>query len=279
MNTDESKNLPSIDAAANNADEIGENPDEVKKAAAHLKQAEAELKTAEGEEQAALKHIEEAVEEIKEAEHRHHKIHFTVDGEEYETRDHELTPNQIIREFGKKDPATHYLVSIQGVHKESYQGKGDEKIEIHEHEAFQIVSTGPTPVSDATGPSAFADGLRNLGYEPTALEKAPDHVVFDYPVEVGRFKGQTVRLGFVVPQDFPNTTPSGPHVSPHILPIHPSNDVPHPAGGVHQSMSQNFTQHAGGQWEYWSRPCPNWGQSKKSVISYMGHIWRLWETQ
>ena len=101
MNTDESKNLPSIDAADNNADEIGENPDEVKKAAAHLKQAEAELKTAEGEEQAALKHIEEAVEEIKEAEHRHHEIHFTVDGEEYETRDHELTPNQIIREFRK----------------------------------------------------------------------------------------------------------------------------------------------------------------------------------
>jgi hypothetical protein len=256
-----------------------ENIDEMKKAEADLKQAEAELKTAESAEQAALKHIEEAVEEIKEAENRHHEIHFTVDGEECETRDHELTPNRIIREFGKRDPATNYLVKIQGVHKESYLGKGDQKIEIHEHEAFQIVSTGPTPVSDATGPAAFAAGLRVLGYEPTLLEQALDHVVFDYPVEIGRFKGQTVRLGFIVPQDFPNTPPSGPHVSPQILPIHPSNNVPHPAGGVHQGMSQNFTQHGGGQWEYWSRPCPNWVQSKKNVTTYMGHIWRLWETQ
>jgi hypothetical protein len=279
MNTDKSKHSPLIDAPVNDADGVGEKPDEVKKAEAHLKQAEAELKTAESEEQAALKHIEEAVEELKEAEHDGHEVHFTVDGEDCKTRERELTPNQIIRDYGKKEPATNYLVKIQGVHKESYQGKGDEEIKIHEHEAFQIVSTGPTPVSDMTGPSAFAVGLRTLGYNPTTLEKAPDHVVFDYPIEVGRFKEQTVRLGFVVPQDFPNTPPSGPHVSPLILPIHPSNDVPHPAGGIHQNMSQNFTRHAGGQWEYWSRPCPNWGQSKKSVTSYMGHIWRLWETQ
>lgn len=78
--------------------------------------------------------------------HRH-EIRFVVDGEPYETDRREWTPNEIIKEFGAKDPATNYLVRIEGHHRDSYQGKGDEPIAIHEGERFQIVSTGPTPVS------------------------------------------------------------------------------------------------------------------------------------
>ena len=73
--------------------------------------------------------IEQAVEELREAEHHPREIHFTVDGEEYETTKRELTPNEIISEFGKKDPATNYLVEIKGNHKISFQGKGDEEIQ------------------------------------------------------------------------------------------------------------------------------------------------------
>jgi hypothetical protein len=79
--------------------------------------------------------------------HHHHEIHFYVDGEPFETEQREWTPNAIIRKFGEKDPATNYLVRIEGHHSHSYQGKGDEPIEIHNAERFQIVSTGPTPVS------------------------------------------------------------------------------------------------------------------------------------
>jgi hypothetical protein len=75
------------------------------------------------------------------------EIHFFVDGEPYETDRPEWTPNEIIRKFGEKDPATHYLVRIEGHHRHSYEGKGDTPIEIHEGERFQIVSKGPTPVS------------------------------------------------------------------------------------------------------------------------------------
>lgn len=77
----------------------------------------------------------------------HHEIHFFVDGEPHETDQRDWTPNQIIREFGEKDPATHYLVRIEGHDRISYQGKGDDPIKIHDGERFQIVSTGPTPVS------------------------------------------------------------------------------------------------------------------------------------
>ena len=77
----------------------------------------------------------------------HHEIHFFVDGEPHETDRRELTPNQIIKEFGQKDPATRYLAQIDGQRRISYQGKGDEPIKLHNGERFQIVSTGPTPVS------------------------------------------------------------------------------------------------------------------------------------
>jgi len=77
---------------------------------------------------------------------RGHEIHFTVDGEPLETRDRELTPNEILRKFGK-DPATQYLVQIKGHERISYQGKGDEPIKMHNEMRFQVISTGPTPVS------------------------------------------------------------------------------------------------------------------------------------
>jgi hypothetical protein len=77
----------------------------------------------------------------------HHEIDFSVDGEPFKTRRYNWTPNEIIKEFGEKDPATNYLVRIESHHRRSYEGKGNEPIKIHDGEKFQIVSTGPTPVS------------------------------------------------------------------------------------------------------------------------------------
>jgi hypothetical protein len=252
---------------------------ELAAAEAHLHRAEADLKAAHGEEEKAEHEIGEAVREIEEAAHHPDVIHFTLDGEAQETRHHKLTPDQIISEFGKQDPATNYLVEIKGTHKISFQGKGDEEIKLHDGMNFQIISTGPKPVSDETGSSAFMDGLRALGYEPKCLASLSDHVFVDYLVEIGRFAGRVVRIGFVVPPDFPNIPPGGPHISPSILPLHPANDVPHPVGGVHGSSSTQFEQKAGGSWQYWSRPFVSWAQSKRTVSAYMAHIWRLWETQ
>jgi len=75
-----------------------------------------------------------------------HVIHFSVDGEELETSDRELTPRQILA-IAEIDPATHYLVQIQGRHQIPYQDKPDEPIHMHEGLKFISVSTGPTPVS------------------------------------------------------------------------------------------------------------------------------------
>src|SRR5690348_8319738 len=80
-------------------------------------------------------------------------IRIFVDGEEITTTERELTANEVIRKFGEKDPSTNYLVEIEGNHKISFQGKGNEEIKLHNNLHFQIVSTGPTPVSFANGPT------------------------------------------------------------------------------------------------------------------------------
>lgn len=75
------------------------------------------------------------------------EIHFSVDGEPYETTEGSLTPNRIIREFAELDPSTHYLVQIHGHERTSFEGKGDEPIQMENGIRFQVISTGPTPVS------------------------------------------------------------------------------------------------------------------------------------
>jgi len=56
------------------------------------------------------------------------------------------TPDAILG-LGGIDPATHYLVRVEGRHQESFKDKGTEQITVHEGETFVSVSTGPTPVS------------------------------------------------------------------------------------------------------------------------------------
>jgi hypothetical protein len=116
----------------------------------------------------------------------------------------------------------------------------------------------------------FLDGLTRLGYK--AEERGDNRVAFPYTVPVGRFRGTPVHLGFAATEDFPLNPPSGPHVSPRLLPLHPNNDLPHPRGGVHESPF-------GADWEYWSRPCVEWARTGRTVDAYMSFILRLWETQ
>jgi hypothetical protein len=58
----------------------------------------------------------------------------------------DLTPNEILSEAGL-DPATHYLVLVHGRQQDSFQGKGDELIHVHNKETFISLSTGPTTTS------------------------------------------------------------------------------------------------------------------------------------
>lgn len=205
-----------------------------------------------------------------------HIIHFSVDGEEVTTPNHEMTPDQIIRDLGGKDPTQNYLVELHGKDKqESFKDRGEEPIHLHNNQRFIIISTGPTPVSDLAGCGrrVFADGLRKLGYAVELRDPEGCRITFGYPVGSGKFAGQTFQIGLEVPPDFPASVPGGPHVSPRIHGGRASGSA-HPTSNIQESP--NF----GLDWEYWSRPFPNWqGEPRKTVETYLAHLWRLWDTQ
>lgn len=114
----------------------------------------------------------------------------------------------------------------------------------------------------------FINGLRVLGYE--IQEYGDNRLSFQYTVSVGRFMDQVIRIGLQVNDDFPANPPPGPHVSPRILPL--QNGGQHPSGQV---LASPF----GDDWEYWSRPYPEWQRTDRSVKSYMAHIRHLFDTQ
>lgn len=76
-------------------------------------------------------------------------IHYTLDDEPQITHHRTMTPVEIMKSAKPHpiDPATHYLVQLEGHHQVSYKDKPDEPIHMHEHAKFITVSTGPTPVS------------------------------------------------------------------------------------------------------------------------------------
>lgn len=192
-----------------------------------------------------------------------------------------MTPNEIIQEATNKNPTNHYLVQITKHERVSYKDKGDEPIRLKKSLKFQVICTGPMTVSDPqhqTGVVAFMNGLRQLGLQSTLLKGEQNHVVFDYLVETGTHAGRTFRLGLVVPVDFPMSAPTGPYVSPEVHPIHPQSG-PHPTAGVHKDQAKVFDATVGGSWQYWSRPFPEWQNSKRSVAAYLSHLWNLWDSQ
>lgn len=209
------------------------------------------------------------------------KITVTVDGEPYHPPRRRMTPNEIIADATENDPAQYYLVRIRQ-HEEriSYKDKGDIPIRLRDRMVFATISTGPTPVSDPafeTGPKLFVRSLEAMGFKPRVSGEAKDHVVIDYPVMSGRHKGLVVKVGIVVPPDFPMTWPSGPHISPKIHA--PMGGGQHPTGGVHDDQAPAFKEAEGGEWQYWSRPYNHRGGLAEPVQAYLNHIWKLWDTQ
>lgn len=114
----------------------------------------------------------------------------------------------------------------------------------------------------------FIEQLRALGYAVEELGEGK--VAFPYSIPTGVFADHQIRLGFTVPGDFPITPPSGPHMSPRLLPLQSGGT--HPSGGIHDSPF-------GPEWEYWSRPIHNWNLTRMNVKVVLAHVWRLFDTQ
>jgi len=120
----------------------------------------------------------------------------------------------------------------------------------------------------ASGREEFKEQLIALGIVPQ--EQDADRVVIDYQISAGRFAGQMIKMGFVVPAEFSRTPPGGPHICPRLLPMNPSAPE-HP----NRTAESPF----GPDWQYLSRPFPagEW-KGRKGVAEYLAYIDRLFAT-
>ncbi len=118
-----------------------------------------------------------------------------------------------------------------------------------------------------SGRDEFARQLGDIGITPEIRDDI--RLLYPYRIELGRFAGTEVRLGFEVADDFPRNPPAGPHVSPKL--IAERGATPGGAGG---SNGSGF----GPDFEYWSRPYNGWGRDGQTVKAYLAHIRRLFDT-
>jgi hypothetical protein len=115
----------------------------------------------------------------------------------------------------------------------------------------------------------FSAQLKALGYEVT--DHGDGRVSFPHIIETGRFAETAIHLGFIAPEDFPASPPTGPHISPRLLPIN-TTAGPHPAHGVHESNQ------FGSDWQYWSRPMNHWSSTDRTVKAVIAHVRHLFDT-
>lgn len=111
-----------------------------------------------------------------------------------------------------------------------------------------------TELSQSTvGAAGFLAALADQGLSPTV--PSDGFAVFPYVIQVGRLAGEEIHVGLAIPGDWPMSPPPGPHVKPRLG---------HPYGSVHTSP-------LGPDWEYWSRPIPNWPRDR-SMRAYLRHL-------
>lgn len=120
------------------------------------------------------------------------------------------------------------------------------------------------------GKDAFVQGLRELGY--AAEDLGTNRVAFPYTIKDGRFKDRTIKLGIEVPGDFNVTCPTGPHISPGLIPVNPNG------AGNDRATASPF----GEEWQYLSRPFRDqqlgWNRTKRDVKAYLHHVRQVLDT-
>ena len=73
-------------------------------------------------------------------------LHYSVDGEQQEAREHELTPREIVQRAGL-DPKERYLVGISGKEQQSFKNQMDAPIHLRDHLKLITVFSGAVTVS------------------------------------------------------------------------------------------------------------------------------------
>jgi hypothetical protein len=96
------------------------------------------------------------------------------------------------------------------------------------------------------GAQRLLSDLTALGYqaELTTVGGNTYAIIHNYEVEMGRFQGRIIDLGFMAMADFPRTVASAIHVRANPQLLEKSDTVPNVRNIIDSPL--------GGEWRYWS---------------------------
>jgi hypothetical protein len=117
------------------------------------------------------------------------------------------------------------------------------------------------------GISELKRQLEEMGYVVSVT--GGNFLSFNFKIPLGRFRDKDIELGFEASQ-FPLIPPSGLIIKPYLLPISGGGGS-HPYGGIHLRTSPSS------EWQYWSRPFPDWDKCEKTAKTYMAFVRTLFD--
>ena len=195
------------------------------------------------------------------------KIVFFIDKQQFKTDLDQHSAADLLSNFAQEDPTETTLVLKKGNELTKYAN--DDVITIKNGMHFVVFHDGPTPVS-YLGPEKLMDELQDLGYKPKLVD-APDGnqyvVLAGYTVELGKFSGRVIDIGFLATADFPNSVASAIHIKSDPQ-LYETKDT---LKGI-----RNITNSAlGDEWRYWSINF-NWqsGSSARRLLSQINTVFQ-----
>ena len=118
----------------------------------------------------------------------------------------------------------------------------------------------------------IAEELRDLGFSPTMLcidgLGGDQAVVIDYPVETGRFKGRTLRMGVALQEE------AYPEYPPHFVWVADLSDPRLPAHSTSSCNDKVWMSFSVPPSDIWDR-LPAADKNMKSYIN--SHLLRFWD--
>lgn len=191
------------------------------------------------------------------------KIIFFIDKKQFKTEITETTAKDLLTDFAKEVPVETTLILKVGNDLTKYEDD-NQAITLENGMHFVVFHDGPTPVS-LFGPEQLMYELKELGYE-SELVNAKENlyvIIRNYEIQLGKFSGSVIDLGFPATPNFPQSVGSSIHVCAKPQLYEKADTLPNVRNIIDSDL--------GNEWRYWSINF-NWNQQKQTARRLMAQI-------
>lgn len=191
-------------------------------------------------------------------------IVFFIDKQKFRTTQIELSAKVLLEQFAQEDSNETTLVLKHGNELTKFEDD-NQLITLINGMRFIVFHDGPTTVS-SYGPNQLVHELQEIGFEPELVNGDDNNryaVIRNYTVDMGRFAGRVIDLGFLATPNYPQSIGSAIHVRALPQLFEKTDSIPNVRNIIDSGL--------GCEWLYWSKNF-NWHQQKQNARRLMAQI-------